>query len=89
MSGNILQDLVTKKDLEKFRSELMSDLLHLLKAQGKPNHDEWLKGSAIQQILPVSCKTLQRFRIAGTIKSKKLGGTYYYKRSDVEELFST
>jgi hypothetical protein len=40
-------------------------------------------------LLKVSSNTVQRLRIAGKLKSSKVGGFHYYRLEDVEKLLES
>ncbi len=83
-------DPITKKDLELFRTQLMSDFKELLqnKLLGKeePQFD-WLRSKTIRKMMNISPATLQNLRIKGKVRYKKVMGSYYYNRNDIQNLF--
>jgi len=50
------------------------------------NADEWLRCSDVRKLLKISTGTIQNLRISGKLKSNKVGGIHFYKRSDVEKM---
>ena len=83
--------VLTLEDLKSFKTELMSevdqviakatkDLNQLSKRQVVKNSDE-------KRILQVSDATLCNLRNNGVLPFAKIGGTIYYEKSDVEDLF--
>jgi hypothetical protein len=42
-----------------------------------------MKSSELRKLLPVSANTIRNLRISGQIPYSKIGGTYYYKYSDM------
>lgn len=79
------QELITKDDLEKFRQSLLNDLTSIMKTSDN-NADEWLRCSDVRKLLKISTGTIQNLRISGKLKSNKVGGIHFYKRSDVEKM---
>lgn len=77
-------EIITKEDLRAFRLELLNDLLKVFKEQKSGEINGWLKNREVCQLLQISRATLQRLRIAGKIKSSKIGGSHYYRFSDIE-----
>jgi len=48
--------------------------------------DSWLDNQDVMQTLHISKRTLQTFRDNGTLPYSKVGGTFYYKVADIEEV---
>jgi hypothetical protein len=82
-------EVITREDLQVFRLQLLSDLRQLfLAAEAKPQK-QWLKNCDVRKLLNVSSNTVQRLRIAGKLKSSKIGGVHYYRLGDVEKLLES
>lgn len=79
------QELITKEDLEKFRQILLEDIKSIIRPTTH-DRDEWLRCSDVRKMLKVSTGTIQNLRISGKLKSNKVGGMHFYKRSDIENL---
>lgn len=79
------QELVTKDDLEKFRQVLIEDIKSLISPSEK-NGEEWLRCSEVRKLLKISTGTIQNLRISGKLKSNRVGGIHFYKRSDVDNM---
>jgi hypothetical protein len=80
-------EVVTKEDLQALRLQLISDIKQLL----TPNPDrtkDWLRSREVRKLLNVSPGTLQSFRATGRLKPTKVGGTYFYRYSDIESLLN-
>lgn len=75
-------DLLTKKDLEDFKQELFA----LLGAQ--KNQSEWLKNKDVSKLLGISVASVQGLREKGLLVFSKVGGTYLYKREDIDKLLA-
>jgi hypothetical protein len=80
-------ELITREDLEQFRTQLLLDIKKLLRTPKLlgPNK-EWLKSYEVREILKISPSTLQNFRINGVLKYEKLGGIFYYAQADIDRL---
>lgn len=72
-------ELITKKDLEAFKQELFA-----LLGTGKPAEVAWMKNADVRVMLGMSNGTLQTLRVSGSLPFSKIGGTYFYKRADLE-----
>lgn len=84
----MIDNLVTKEDLHNFRLLLLADIENLiLKKDNNIIETEWLRSKDIRKILNVSPGTLQNMRIAGKLKYRKILGSYYYNKNDLENLF--
>ncbi len=88
-------DEITKEDLRQFRMVLLHDFEEILdkklstRSDSKPDEksQDWLRSKAIRNILNISPATLQNLRISGKIRFRKVMGTYYYSRTDLNKLF--
>jgi hypothetical protein len=78
-------DIVTKKDLQQFKLELLQELKELF---GKDNtaKTEWLRSGEVRKMLKISPGTLQNLRITGVLRSTKVGGMHYYNYVDIQKV---
>jgi hypothetical protein len=81
-------EVVTKEDLQELRMQLLDDIRKLIVPKGKEFDKPWLKNSEVRKLLSISSNTIQRLRIAGKLRSTKLGGTFYYRYDDIEKLLN-
>jgi hypothetical protein len=79
-------DIVTKEDLQHFRSELLSDLKQTLSKHLPEKPKQWLKSPEVRRMLKISPGTLQNLRVNGTLRFTKIGGIIYYSYEDIELL---
>jgi hypothetical protein len=80
-------EVITKEDLNEFRTLLLSDLKELLK--GNPQQTkQWLKSKEVRKLLNISPGTLQTLRINKTLTYTKIGGIIYYDNADIDKLLS-
>lgn len=81
----------TKEDLRQFSLHLLDKIAILLKepAQGKKQaaDPEWLKTASVRKLLDISAASVQNLRISGKVRFKKVLGSYYYNREDLQNLF--
>ncbi len=81
-------EILSKQDLELFRIRMISDIEKILVANFSPQEDfGWLRSKAIRKIMDISPATLQNLRITGKIRFKKVMGSYYYNKEDLQKLF--
>ena len=78
-------EIITKEDLNEFRTLLLSDFKELL--QHKPEAaKKWLKSSEVRKLLNISPGTLQTLRINRVLDHTHVGGTIYYASADIEKV---
>lgn len=78
-------EVLTKEDLNEFKTELLSAISHLVNAN--PQHKQkWLKSKEVLELLTISPGTLQNLRINGTLTFTKIGGTIYYDQDDINKI---
>ena len=82
-------EIVTREDLELFRVRLLKDIRELFPKVEGEREKQWLKNGEVRMLLKISPSTLQRLRISGKLKSSKIGGTHYYRFTDVEALLES
>ncbi|MHB1179565.1 MAG: helix-turn-helix domain-containing protein [Daejeonella sp.] len=78
-------EIITKEDLEQFKSELLEDLLKVLQSN-QPQAKQWLKSQDVRKLLNISPGTLQNLRINGTLRFTRIGGIFYYKDQDITKI---
>lgn len=81
-------ELVTKEDLTAFRVQLLEDIRKLIKPPEAAVVKPWLKNGDVKKLLNISSNTVQRLRIAGRLRSSKVGGIHYYRYEDIEKLLN-
>ncbi|MCP1298728.1 helix-turn-helix domain-containing protein [Chryseobacterium zhengzhouense] len=87
-------EYLTKDDLSEFKKELFDELQKVF-VENRKNLDknenkwDWLRSKEIRKLLAISPATLQNLRIGEKIRYKKILGSYYYNRNDLELLFKT
>ncbi len=80
-------DLITKEDLQQFKTELFTELRKLGISQSTDQSNKrWLKSAEVRKLLKISAGTLQNLRINGTIAYNKVGSLLYYKYEDLIKL---
>lgn len=79
-------EVVTKEDLQVLRVQLIGDIRELLGGLKSEPLKPWLKNADVRKLLSVSSNTIQRLRIAGKLRSTKIGGIHFYRMEDIELL---
>jgi hypothetical protein len=82
-------EVITREDLQQFRIQLLNDFREMLKPQEGRLVKPWLRNSEVRRLLNISSNTVQRLRIAGKLRSSKVGGIHYYRYEDIEKLLNT
>ena len=80
-------EVLTKEDLQEFKSELLQgikNLFHIKTTEQKL----WLRSAEVKELLKCSSGTLQNLRINGTLRYSRVGGTLYYNYQDIEKLLN-
>ena len=82
-------EILTKQDLEIFRVRIISDVEKILEDSLKQANGDfaWLRSKAVRIMMDISPATLQNLRITGKIRFKKVLGSYYYNKEDLQKLF--
>lgn len=80
-----LDKFLTKK-LLKFKGKLFAEMDRLLHGPLHHQNKQWLKSAEAREILNVSPGTLQTLCISRILPFTKLGGSMYYKASDVDRI---
>lgn len=79
-------EIVTKEDLQQFRLQLLGELKALLTPQRQAGDIIWLRSTEVRKLLKISPNTLQNLRVTATLHPSKIGGIYYYKLDEINQL---
>jgi len=84
----MLLDILTKEDLQLFKKELLDEIRQIVKGKNLAENGEreWLRSREVRKKLKISPGTLQNLRITGVLPFKKIGGSMYYRSSDVDKM---
>jgi len=86
-----MSEEITKEDLRQFGLQLVDNLRKVIQMAAPENgqaEPEWLKSRLVRKMLDISPGSLQNLRITGKIRFRKVLGSYYYNKSDLQELFN-
>lgn len=81
-------ELLTKHDLQEFRTQLLSDLKRMFNLPAQAPEKAWLKSAEVRKLLQISPNTLKSLRVAGNLHPTKVGGILYYSREEIYLLLS-
>lgn len=87
-----MNEFVTKEDLRQFGLYLMDKIQTVLKevnvSKKESLEPEWIKSKVVRKMLDISAGSVQNIRVGGKVRFKKVLGTYYYNREDLQKLFN-
>ena len=81
-------ELVTKEDLQLFRQQLLNDLKSFMAPQ-QPQPAQLLRSREVRKLLKISAGTLQNLRITAVLNPVKIGGSFYYQSSEIQDILRT
>ena len=81
-------DIITKEDLQEFKTELLEEIKNLFQIK-KTEKKLWLRSPEVKELLKISTGTLQNLRVNGTLSYTRIGGTLYYNYKDIEQLLNS
>lgn len=81
-------NILTKEDLNQFKTELIQEIKQLLSSSDKPvsNKPRWLRSSEVRKLMNISSGTLQNLRINGVLPYRKVGGIIFYAMEDIQKM---
>jgi hypothetical protein len=79
-------ELLTVKDLNDFKTELLQELKQLLLKNEPATPKKLLKSPEVRNLLRISPGTLQNLRRNETLSYCKVGGIIYYDYEDIVKL---
>lgn len=82
-----MDNQITKEDLRLFSQTIITELKEFFNKNSRENSLEWVKSKVARQLLSISAASLQTLRISGKLRYRKILGSYYYNRADIDNLF--
>jgi hypothetical protein len=86
-----MSEVMTKEDLRQFGLVLFEKIQTAFAnanfADKNSMDPEWLKSKAVRKLLDISAGSVQNLRTTGKIRFKKVLGSYYYSKEDLQKLF--
>jgi len=74
------------EDLRQFKTELLQEMKGIIGPGTENQNGEWLRSAQVRKMLNISAGTLQNLRINGTLPFRKVGGTMYYSKVQIEKI---
>ncbi len=81
--------LITIKDLNTFKSELLVEIKEILHDPEHSTHQKWLRSRDVRKLLGISPGTLQNMRINGSLPYTKVGGVIFYQWNDIDAMIES
>lgn len=72
---------------EDLKRNLLLELAQMLRKASIPLEKKWMKSVEVMKLLEISHGKLQTMRNARKISFTRLGGSIYYDREDIEQMF--
>lgn len=79
-------NVLTKQDLMQLKAEILDEIRSLINPARSQSDSQWLRSADVRRMLSISAGTLQNLRIQGLISYTKLGGSFFYRRDDIEKM---
>ncbi|SDE94929.1 Helix-turn-helix domain-containing protein [Mucilaginibacter pineti] len=79
-------NIITLEDLLQFKTELFTEMNRLLQGGKESQTKQWLMSAEVRKMLNISPGTLQNLRISGTLPYRKIGGSMFYNREEIEKI---
>lgn len=78
-------EIATKADVH----DILRAIEYLQLSIGTINkQQEYLRSADVRKLLNISNGTLQRLRISNTLIAKKVNGTWFYKKNDIDKMLN-
>ena len=92
LKKNVMEEIITKEDLRQFGLQLL-DKMRIIVQETTPTQTElvqpeWLKSKAVKKLLDISAGSVQNLRVTQKVRFKKVLGSYYYNKEDLQKLFN-
>lgn len=78
-----LNEIATKADIQEILFALEKLQFSIIKNKEEKT---FLRSADVRKMLNISDSTLQRLRISGSLISKKVNGTWFYKLEDIQKI---
>ena len=79
-------DIITMEDLRQFKTEFLQEMKGIIGQNKESQNKHWLRSSEVRKMLKISPGTLQNLRISGTLPFRKIGGSMYYSKSEIDKI---
>ena len=87
-----MKERITKEDLRQFGLQLVDKMRIMIQEttheQTELEQPEWLKSRAVKKLMDISSGSVQNLRVTKKVRFKKVLGSYYYNKEDLQKLFN-
>lgn len=82
-------DIITMEELLQVKQEIVAEIKQALETRSEKTESRlWFRSAEVRKMLNISPGTLQNLRINGTLPYRKIGGTIFYNRADIQRMMS-
>ncbi|SHM07707.1 DNA-binding protein [Flavobacterium saccharophilum] len=82
-----MSEHVTKDDLRQFSQIIINEIRYDRNKKEEEFIPDWLKSRVVKKSLNISSASLQSLRVTGKVRCRKILGSYYYSKTDLNNLF--
>lgn len=79
-------DIITMEDLQQFKTDFLEEMKGIIGQKKESQNKQWLRSSEVRKMLNISPGTLQNLRINGTLPFRKIGGSMFYSKSEIDQI---
>jgi len=79
-------DIITMDDLKQFKTEFLQEMKGMIEQTKGYGNKRWLRSSEVRKMLNISAGTLQNLRVSGTLPFRKIGGSMFYDKTEMDKL---
>lgn len=79
-------DIITMEDLQQFKKDFLEEMKGIVGQKKENQNKQWLRSSEVRKMLNISPGTLQNLRINGTLPFRKIGGSMFYSKSEIDQI---
>ena len=79
-------NLITNEELQKLKTELLTEIKILLSELSPAKQKKWLKSWEVREIMGISRGTLQNLYTSGQLPGNRIGGLTFYDYEDILKL---
>lgn len=86
-----MDEFVTKEDLRQFGLLLIDKIQAVFKDKHSNQKESfepaWIRSKSVRKLLDISAGSVQNLRTSQKVRFKKVLGSYYYNKEDLQKLF--
>lgn len=79
-------DIITMDDLKQFKAEFLQEMKGMIEQTKGSGNKRWLRSSEVRKMLNISPGTLQNLRVSVTLPFRKIGGSMFYDKTEMDKL---